>query len=263
MGLKFYGATGAQNTDNAGEMLLIEGVDISNLRAVKDEHPEEENFFHTIGALTVAKKIFGEQDCKSDRELRVWRNTKVPLIYVEGELANDEDHPNAKSAAALVRFSQRPDIPLDVGLSIDGGIIEKRNAAGQPDEKGNVLARTVGLAASLTIKPCNPKCQLFLMNDLTKSDLSAPPPDRYWKALKKSAAKSSFRQMGGEELHLYMKMAKLKKSLTDYFGGFTSIRCKKCGAGTRFFKSSDDVPNGCPSCKTHFSMSEIWQSLNK
>lgn len=263
MGLKFYGATAAANRDNAGESLDIQGCDISNLRLIKDEHPEEETAFTQVGAVTLAKKIFSEKDCQSDRELRVWRGVQVPLVYIEGELADSEGHPNAQSAAALIRFSQRPEIPLDVGLSIDGGIIEKRNEHGQPDEKGNILARTVAIAASLTVKPCNPKCQLFLMNDLTKSDLSVPPPDRYWKALKKSQARSSFRQMGGDEFQIYLKLTKLKKSLTDYFGAFTSIRCKKCGNGTRFFKSSSDMPNGCPNCKTHFSMSEIWQALNK
>lgn len=261
MGLKFFGATAAQNEDNAGETILIEGVDISKLRVLKDEHPEEENFFHTIGAVTLAKKIFSEKDCDSPRQVRVWRHVGVPLVYVEGEMADNEDHPNAKAAAAMVRFTQRQDIPLDVGLSIDGGIVEKRNEQGQPDEEGKILARTVGLAASLTIKPCNPKCRLFLMNDLTKSDLATPPPPGYWVALKKAQAKSSFREMGTNEFQIYLKLNKLKKSLTDYFGGFTSIRCKKCGDGVRFFKS--DAMNGCPKCKNHFSMTEIWQALNK
>jgi predicted Zn-ribbon and HTH transcriptional regulator len=263
MGLKFYGATAAQNKDNAGETLLIDGTDISRLRLVKDEHPEEENFFHSIGALTVAVKIHNEKECTNERQLRVWRSVQAPLIYVEGELADDEDHPNAKSAAALVRFAQRPEIPLDIGLSIDGGIVEKRNEAGQPDEEGSILARTVALAASLTVKPCNPRCKLFLMNDLTKSDLAMSPPPAYWEALKKSQAKRSFNEISSAEFQLYVKMTKLKKSLADYMGGFTSIRCKKCGDGVRFFKSSKDLPNGCGNCKSHFSMSEIWQALNK
>jgi len=262
-GLSFYGATAAQNRDNAGETLLIDGVDISRLRLVKDEHPEEENFFHSIGGLTVAKKIHNETECENERQLRVWRSVGVPLIYVEGCLANAEDHPNAKAAAALIRFSQRPDIPLEIGLSIDGGIVEKQNEQGQPDEKGSVLARTVALAASLTVKPCNPKCKVFLMNDLTKSDLAAQPPQRYWQALKKSQAKHSFNEVTDQDFALYLKMTKLKKSLVDYMGGFTSVRCKKCGDGVRFFKSSNDLPNGCPRCKTHFSMTEIWQALNK
>jgi len=263
MGLKFFGATAAQNIDNAGEKLLIEGIDISKLQIIKDEHPDQPNFFTTVGAIQVAKKIFSEKDCVNEKELRVWNYVKNPLVYVEGELADGEDHPNAKSAAAFIRFSARPDIPVDVGLSIDGAVLEKQNQHGQIDESGKILSKTAGLAASLTVNPCNPKCKLFLSNDLTKSDLSAPPPARYWSALKKSKAMHSFNESEeGKLFKVHLKLETLKKSLIDYHAGFTGIKCKKCGNGIRFFKSSSTLPNGCTKCRNHFTMDEIWKALN-
>lgn len=261
MGLQFFGVLAAQNRDNAGETLLIEPLDTSRLGPLIDEHPEDIDFFRTLGAITYHTKIMSEQDCKNDRQKLCWDRTRVPLLYIEGELANSEDHPNAKSAAALIRFCARPEITnLKVGLSIDGGILSRTNESGQPDENGKILAKAVALRGSLTHKPCNPKCFIVPMNDLQKSDLGAPP-EAYWEALKKSQATSSIIQR--PDFKLYLAMDKLKKSIGDYMGAFTSIRCKQCGNGVRFFKSSKDIPNGCSGCGTHFTMNDIWGALNK
>jgi hypothetical protein len=260
MGMQFYGVLAAQNKDNAGETLLIEPLDVSRLGPLIDEHPEDIDFFRTLGAITYNKKIFSEKDCENDRQRMAWNRTKVPLLYIEGQLADDEDHPNAKSAAALIRFCARPEIPLKVGLSIDGGILDRRNEAGQPDKDGKVLAKAVALRGSLTHKPCNPKCFLAPMNDLQKSDMTEPPA-AYWEALKKSEAKSSFIER--PDFKMYMAMEKLKKSITDYMGAFTSMRCKRCGSGVRFFKSSTNIPNGCSGCGTHFTLTDVWSALNK
>lgn len=260
MGLQFYGVLAAQNQDNAGETLLIEPLDTSRLGPLIDEHPEDIDFFRTLGAITKHRKLMKAEDCEDDRQKLCWERTRVPLLYIEGELANDEDHPNAKSAAALIRFCARPEIPLKIGLSIDGGILKRTNEGGQPDEKGKILAKAVALRGSLTHKPCNPKCFIVPMNDLQKSDVGEPPAE-YWEALKKSQATSSFIQR--PDFQLYLAMEKLKKSVSDYMGAFTSMRCKRCGNGVRFFKSSSNIPNGCSGCGTHFTLTDVWQSLNK
>jgi len=264
VGLKFYGATAAENPDNSEETLLIDGF-IDQLRTVKDEH-DEDSFFRKVGAVTKSKKIRSEKDCEDDKQRRVWNFAQVPLVYVECELADDTDHPNAKAAAELLKFSNRPDVPLEIGLSVDGGIIERLDANGVPTEDketGKILSKTLGTAASLTVKPCNPKCKLFLENDLTKSDMTMEPPARYWDALKKSQASTSFIETLGDDLKILMKLHKLKKSLSDYFGAFTDIKCYQCGHPVRFFKSSDDLPNGCSNCGHQFSLNNIWQALNK
>jgi len=268
MGTKIYGIGAAQNPDNADETILLDGLDDSRCHVLKDEHPEQENFFHQIGGVLKTRKIYKPEDCEDEKQARCWRHAQVPFLYVEAEIADDTDHPNAKSAAALLRFSKRPDVPLDVGFSIDGGIARREDANGNPTEDaevGKILAHTIGTGISMTVKPCNPKCVTFLENDLTKSAAMAlKPPPRYWEALKKSIAKTSFNVvLEDEDLTLYLKCEKLKKSLKDYMGGFTSMKCKNCGNGVRFFKSSKDLPNGCTNCGGSFSMADIWSSLNK
>jgi len=258
--MRVYGIGATEATDAAGEKVILDGLDISRLRGIKDEHPDQESMFHTVGGITFAKKIRSQKDCENEYQLKCWNHVKAPFLYAEGVLANDEGHPNAQSAAALIKFTQRHDIPLKMGFSVDGAVIDRVNEAGKKDEKGHILASTVATNLSLTVKPCNSQCRLWMFNDLTKSDMSTPPPERYWKELQKSQRSSSINE--DLDFKLYIQVEKLKKSVGSYFGGFTSIKCYKCGNGMKFFKDGD-VPNGCNQCGSHFSLSEIWKSLNK
>jgi ribosomal protein S27E len=258
--MRIYGIGATEALDNVGEKVLLDGLDISRLRGLKDEHPEQENFFHLVGAVTYAKKIKSEKECENEYQRRCWNHVKAPFLYAEGVLADDENHPNAQSAAAMIKFTQRPDIPLKMGFSVDGGILERRDESGRPSENGKILSRAIATNLSLTVKPCNPQCRVWMFNDLTKSDMAMKPPARYWQELHKSEKKSSI--IEDTNFKLYLRLESLKKSLQDYFDGFTSIKCHNCGQGIRFFKSGD-VPNGCHSCGTHFSLSSIWKALNK
>lgn len=145
--------------------------------------------------------------------------------------------------------------------------MERRDLAGnitEEKETGKILAKTVATGLALTVKPCNPKCKTWLMNDLTKSDLTMPPPAVYWEALQKAPATSSFRDHSGQsDFQVYLKLEKLKKSLDNYVRGFTDMRCDRCGRGIRFFKSTKDMPNACTHCGNHFSLTKIWGALNK
>lgn len=265
-GTKLYGIIAAQNPDNVGETIIIDGIDISKLHLIKDEHTHD-NFFHSIGSITYAKKIYSEKDCENPKQIRAWRHAKVPFLYGEGELSDDTDHPNAQSAAALLKFTQRDDIPLDIGWSIDGGIAERQTLSGEPTEDkemGKILSKTVALAGSLTVKPCNPKCLAWLENDLTKSAYSMPAPANYKELLQKSRASSSvIEDPDLVNSELWIKLEYLKKSLNDYLSGFTDMRCNSCGKPVRFFKASDAVPHKCGDCSGVYSMKQIWKALNK
>jgi hypothetical protein len=100
-----------------------------------------------------------------------------------------------------------------------------------------------------------------LENDLAKSDYAMSPPKEYFEALKKSQAKTSFNEM--PEFQLFLKLDKIKKSLVNYMGGMTSMKCDTCGTSHRFFKSSNDIPNGCSKCGKNYSMAKLWKALNK
>lgn len=149
--LKIDMIAGSQLRDTQGEMLSVEGADISELQAgrgrLNDNHGK--GFFNAIGRITGAKKIFKSDDCENDRHRYYWEKVKAPYIYVEGELYDDEDHPNAKAAAAILRNIHKTDCPLQLKASVEGGVV----ARGISDQ--SLLARTKIHSVALTFTPAN------------------------------------------------------------------------------------------------------------
>jgi len=257
MGTEVFGIGASQNKDNVGETIVIDGMDLSKCRVLSDEHGDSEGnipFFRIIGSITKAIPIHSEDECQDAYQLKCWKHSGVPFIYTEAEMADETGHPDAISAAALLKFCHsQPSVPLKIGLSVEGGIIER-----SPDKK--TLMKTVASGFAVTIKPCNPVCSLWLKHDLQKSDKNITPPARYFEALNKSQSKHSF--IENKEAILQHHIERIRKSLADYQGGFTSVKCYNCGSGQRFFKSGD-VPNGCQKCGENFSMADIWKALNR
>jgi hypothetical protein len=142
---------GSQLRDTQGEMLSVEGADISELEAgrgrLNDNHGK--GFFNSIGRITGAKKIFSEADCETDRHRYYWEKVKSPFIYVQGKLYDDDDHPNARAAAAILRNIHKSDCPLRLKASVEGGVV----ARGMKDS--NLLARTKIHSVALTFTPAN------------------------------------------------------------------------------------------------------------
>lgn len=142
---------GSQLRDTQGEMLSVEGADITDLQLGRgrfnDNHGK--GFFNSIGRVTEAKKIFKEEDCENDRHRYYWNKVKAPYIYVKGFLYDDEDHMNAKAAAAILRNVHKTDCPLKLKASVEGGVI----ARGITDE--TLLARTKIHSVAITFTPAN------------------------------------------------------------------------------------------------------------
>lgn len=142
---------GSQLRDTQGEMLSIEGADISDLLSGKgrlnDNHGK--GFFNSIGRVTSAKKIFKKEDCENSRHEYYWEKIKAPYIYVAGELYDDEDHPNARAAAAILRNIHKADAPLQLKASVEGGVVSR----GISDS--SLLARTKIHSVALTFTPAN------------------------------------------------------------------------------------------------------------
>jgi hypothetical protein len=138
---------GSMIRDTQGETLSIEGADISELKKLNDNHGK--GFFNSIGVVTLAKKIFSKDDCEDDRQKYYWDKVKAPYIYVKGFLHDDEDHPNAKAAAAILRNIHKHDVPLRLKASVEGGVI----ARGVSDS--SLLARTKIHSVALTFTPAN------------------------------------------------------------------------------------------------------------
>ena len=267
MGLKIYGIAAAQVPDSVGETIDVAGIDTSKFSQIIDEHHSEGlSSFHLVGGITSHKKIFSAKDCTDAKQLRCWNTVQAPLLYCEAELADGEDHPNAKAAAALLRFTKaRPEIELDIGFSIDGAIYQRQTKSGANTEdpnEGKILSRTAGVAAALTPKPCNTVCKVFLENDLTKSDVDRMPiPERLPELLAKSQSSRSFTQHNPELTIALLKLQQLRKSIDDLYKGTTSLKCKYCGNGVRLFKAGK-YPNHCAGCQKPFSLSDIWKAMN-
>ena len=145
------GILGSQLRDTQGEMLDVAGADISELEAGRgrwnDNHGK--GYFNSLGIITEAKKIFKAEDCENDRHRYYWEKIKAPYIYGRGYLYDDDDHPNAKAAAAILRSIHKHDCPLKLKLSVEGGVI----ARGISDP--NLLARTKIHSCAITFTPAN------------------------------------------------------------------------------------------------------------
>lgn len=259
-GTKLYGILATEKIDRAGERLLLDGMDTSQLNVIIDEHPENITSFAILGSINSHVIIRDRKECKTPQQQRCWDTALGPFLFIEGELADDFDHPNAKSAAALIKFASQPDIPLTMGFSVDGSTLQRTDDSGTPDEKGKVLARSVAKRAAITVDPANPQCLLFLENDLAKSSIGMAEPPEYKEALKKSWKSKSF--IDRTDVELLDLMTRLKKSLSDYYSAWTAVKCYSCGKAQQFFKSGK-VPNGCSHCGNHYSLSQIWAALNR
>ena len=149
--LEIDACAGSQLRDTQGEMLSVEGADISELEAGKgrwnDNHGK--GFFNSVGRITAAKKIFKSEDCDDDRQRYYWEKVKAPYIYVKGYLYDDEDHPNAKAAAAILRNVHKADCPLKLKASVEGGVVSR----GISDS--SLLAKTKIHSVALTFTPAN------------------------------------------------------------------------------------------------------------
>lgn len=160
------GCLGSELKDTQGETLSVEGADISELENGKgrwnDNHGK--GFFNSLGRITEAKKILKAEDCENERHKYYWEKIKAPYIYGIGFLYNDEDHPNARAAAAILRNIHREDSPLKVRASVEGGVL----ARGISDPTR--LARTKIHSCAITFTPANNATLLEPLN-LDKTDM--------------------------------------------------------------------------------------------
>ncbi len=140
-----------QSRDSQGELLDIAGADITALEQGKgfwnDNHGK--GFFNHVGRITDAKKIFKSEDCDDDRQRYYWDKVKGPFIYAKGYLYDDEDHPNARAAAAVLRSIHKSDAPLKIKASVEGGTV----ARGLKDP--TILSRTKIMGSAITFTPAN------------------------------------------------------------------------------------------------------------
>jgi hypothetical protein len=142
------GIASVETRDSQGEVLALDGADISQMTKrgyFNDNH--QTGFANTLGRITFAKKIFKENDIGSPREREYWNKVKKPFLYVKGFLFDEEDHPNAKAVASIMREFQKMGTPLDVQMSVEGKVLNR----GQDGLIKESMIRNV----ALTLVPAN------------------------------------------------------------------------------------------------------------
>lgn len=251
--MEIYGIAATEDQDKEGEKILLDGMDISNVKLFNDEH-ESRRMFEILGEVKQAKKIYSDKDCEDDFQIKCWQKVKRPFLYVRGELADDQGHPNAQAAAALIKYGSKHSDQLQVGFSVEGRRV---------DAKGPVLTKTEVHNISLTVSPANPNTCIFPVIDLAKSAAPAILPEKY----KNVSGRKQFRCIPDEKQLLLAKSAflvelkELAKSTPEVQSNATIMRCWNCGTGKVFMKSK--LPNRCTGCGEAFTMKDILTAKNK
>lgn len=182
----FEGVFSAEMLDSSGELMKIDGMDISSIDGkngpqshgfinvehtnpadiTKDEHKDSplKGFETIIGKTISAKKIFSEDDCESDKELAAFKQLQKPLLWGKFEIFDGQDAPeSARAAASLARMlSQDPNGP-QLGVSVEGSTLKR---------EGNELTHTVIRGLAATIKPCLKVAYPEIIEDNTESNRS-------------------------------------------------------------------------------------------
>lgn len=151
MGRLIDGIFASEHIDSSGEILSVEGCDISTL-----DKDGTANFEHNnddaddvVGKILYAKKIFSEKDCDNDRQVKYYQMVKCPFIYGIVELFDAQGHPGSVAISSMMEYSSQKKEPMMIGFSIEGSTLER---------DGMRLLRTVARRVALTIKPCNKTC---------------------------------------------------------------------------------------------------------
>jgi hypothetical protein len=176
MGMILDGIAASEAVDSSGEILLVEGADISDLEEGRGtlnwEHRGEDapgaSANDHIGRIVYAKKVFKRGDCEDDRQREYWDHVKLPFIYIRSELFDGEGHPGATAAAAMVRHYQKRGIPILIRYSIEGSTLER---------EGNVLKQTIARRVAATIKPANKSCISGVVKDGQEPTKEKAPED--------------------------------------------------------------------------------------
>lgn len=157
------GIAASEHLDSSGEVLSIEGMDISSLGGPDSilnwEHNSKEKPTQVVGKVTFARKIMKKSDARNKREEYFWNKVKKPFVYIKAELFDGLGHSGAQDVAAMLKYKNKDkgeDSRLVVGFSIEGG---------KMDKKGMVVTKSIARDVAITVKPCNKVCDAELIED--------------------------------------------------------------------------------------------------
>ena len=228
MGMVIDGIFASEQPDSSAEIVEIKGCDISDLTSGRGtlnwEHLGEKDPGHSandhIGRITYAKKIFTRGECSSAREREYWDFVQVPYIYGKAELFNDEGHPGAVAASAMIRHYRSKNLPILIRFSVEGSTLE---------QDGPIIKRCICRRVAATIKPANKSAISGVISDgegdVKMREVSAVEDPLAFLVGTKKHEHPDQRRLGGSPTlacdpevdavnELVAKLAEVKKSLT-------------------------------------------------
>lgn len=199
-GMLIDGIAASQAIDSSGEILDIEGCDISTLDTegvVNWEHRGEDANGHSsqdiVGKVVFAKKIFKRDDCKTDRQRKYWDLYEVSYIYIIARLYDAAGHAGAQGMAAQIRdHLANGEQPL-VRFSIEGTTLKT-------SEDKKVLKESIARRVAATIKPCNRSAISGVLADPNAPEGFSKDPEGVLGALKVAKTENEhprYRSLGG------------------------------------------------------------------
>lgn len=163
-GMIIDGIAASEAIDSSGEILDVEGCDISDLEnglgVLNWEHRNEESQGASpsdiVGKIIYCKKIFKRDECENERQRSYWDKINLPFIYIIGRLYDGAGHSSAKDLAAQIRDHLANNEPILCRYSIEGSTLQK---------DGQRLVRSIARRIAVTIKPCNRSCNSGVLED--------------------------------------------------------------------------------------------------
>lgn len=163
-GLIIDGLFSVKSPDSSGEILDIDGADISDLEEGRglanyehrNDKQEGASANDIVGRVLMAKKLYKEGDCSTDRERKFYKMVNLPCIYGQIELFDAEGHEGAKACAALIRHYDARGLPLIMKYSVEGSTL---------DQDGQNIKKCIIRRIALTVKPANKAAASGVLND--------------------------------------------------------------------------------------------------
>jgi len=167
LGTLIDGIAASENLDSSGERLSIEGIDITSLPVDGQLNWEHKNDTpaQLVGKILVAKKIYKEEDCETERMLYFWNKIKTPYVYIVGELYDSVGHDGAKQIAAMLRYDSAArqagrSGKNTISFSIEGSKL---------DTKGADIKKSIARKVTCTALPCN---KMAIAEEMPKDSMS-------------------------------------------------------------------------------------------
>lgn len=143
------GVASTENRDVQGEILDLDGADISPLLEgrgfVNSDHSGR--FEHLVGRVLGAKKIKGLADCETPSQIKYFNHYKKPFLWTKLELWDGHGHKEADAIASVYKFYQDKNEESPIKLSVEGKTLERA--------PGGVLKRTLIRGLAITVRPAN------------------------------------------------------------------------------------------------------------